>query len=165
MEYKFVKEGFDQNKFLNELSLEIKSLIVGLKHEGPLLTVYTNLPISELQNSILTGYVNSHDPSRSLTTEEQYAKDKDRFKKRYESIGEIMSTMAAGNIKRVRSGIWTTSQLISLTQDIELKQILDDVNTLSFEIAYSRIDGLTNELLTPEIKAEWKQLLYENFYL
>lgn len=165
MEYKFVKESFNEAIFLNDLSTEAKDLIIGLKYEGSLLTIYTEQPITEIQKSLISGFVDSHNPLRSLTSVEQFLKDKERFKKRYESIGEIMSTMAAGNMERVRTGVWTTSQLISLTQDDQLDDILNDIYSVSFEIAHTKIDLITNELITNEIKESWKALLYENFYL
>lgn len=113
--------------------------------------------------------VNNYDPDSQLTEEQQKQKQRQkdfmRFKQRAEIKSTLIAEMAAGNMERVRSGIWTTSQLISLTQDLELKQILNDLDSLSFEIAYSRIDGLTSPLLTTEIKNSWKKLLSDNFFL
>lgn len=113
--------------------------------------------------------IEEYNPNLQLTEEQRKQKQREqdfaRFKKRAYAKDSIIAEMAAGNMERVRSGIWTVSQLIVLTQDPELKQILDDVNTLSFEIAYSRVDGLTNPLLTTEIKNSWKVLLQSHFYL
>lgn len=165
MEYKFNKESFTQDLFLNELSSEIRALVTGLKYESGVLTVYTELPISELQKTTLSGFVESHDAERSLSSGEQKAKDKARFEKRASVKDEIIATMASENMERVRNGVWTTAELISLTQDTDLKNLLDDINTLSYEIAYSKIDGIQNQLLTEEIKGSWKSLLYSHFYL
>ena len=117
--------------------------------------------------SEIQALIDSYNPNNQLTEEQQKQKQREsdftRFKKRAEVKSTLIAEMAAGNMERVRSGVWTTSQLISLTQDLELKQILNDLDSLSFEIAYSRIDGLTNPLLTTEIKNSWKKLLSDNF--
>lgn len=120
------------------------------------------------QNEIVD-LVASYDPNTQYTEEQQKQKQRQkdfiRFKKRAEAKSSLIAEMAAGNMERVRNGVWTTSELISLTQDSELKQVLNDLDSLSFEIAYSRIDGLTNSLLTTEIKNSWKTLLSDNFFL
>lgn len=119
--------------------------------------------------SQIEALVDSYDPYAQYTEEQKKQKQRQadfmRYKQRAEAKSGMLAEMAAGNMERVRSGIWTVEQLIALTQDPELKQLLDDVNTLSFEIAYSRIDSLTNPILTVEIKNSWKALLVENFYL
>lgn len=125
----------------------------------------TTLPNQfEIQDLVL-----SYDPSLQFTEEQKKQKQRQfdfhRFKQRAAAKNELLAEMAAGNMERVRQGIWTVQELIGLTQDSELKQLLDDVNTLSFEIAYSRIDSLTNAILTKEIKNSWKKLLQEHFYL
>ena len=107
----------------------------------------------------------SKDQIFTLSNLDQKNKDKLRFQKRAEVKDEILSIMAAENMDRVRNGIWTVSELISLTADPELKDLLDDINTLSFEIAYSKIDPLTNVILTQPIKDGWKALLAAHFYL
>lgn len=113
--------------------------------------------------------VDNYDPYEQYTEEQLKQKQRKadfiRYKQRAQAKSDMLAEMAAGNMERVRSGIWTVAQLIALTQDPELKQLLDDVNTLSFEIAYSRVDTLTNPILTTEIKNSWKELLEEHFYL
>jgi len=113
--------------------------------------------------------INSYDPNFQLTEEQQKQRQREtdyiRFKKRAMAKDGMIAEMAAGNMERVRSGVWTTSQLISLTQDEQLKQILSDIGSLSFEIAYAKIGSLTNPLITTEIKNSWKKLLSDNFYL
>ena len=91
--------------------------------------------------------------------------DKIRFTKRAKVKDQIIAEMAAENMERVRTAVWTTADLISLTQDSELKDLLDDINSLSFEIAYSKIDALTNTLITTDIKDNWKLKLASHFYL
>lgn len=88
-----------------------------------------------------------------------------RFQKRADAKNQIIMEIAAENMERVRNAIWSVEQLISLTQDAELKSLLGDVETFSYEIAYNKVDGLTNPLLTQDIKDGWKAKLYSHFYL
>lgn len=90
--------------------------------------------------------------------------DYQKYRKRAAAINTMMAEMASENVTRVRSGIWTVNDLVSLTQDVQIKEILTDLMSLSFEIAYSKIDGVTNPLITSEIKAAWKLKLASNFY-
>jgi hypothetical protein len=94
----------------------------------------------------------------------QFNTDLDKYLKRAASQQVMIAKMAAGNISRHRSALWTDSDLILLTQDPELVAVMNDINALAFEIAYVRVDAITNALITSEIKAEWKALLYSNFY-
>jgi hypothetical protein len=112
--------------------------------------------------------VSEYDPNRALTTEEvqeaQRKSDIARFTKRAEAKNKILAEMAAENMTRVRTGVWTVEQLVALTLDPVLKNILDDINTLSFEIAYSKLATLDNPIATPEILAGWQEKLLENFF-
>jgi hypothetical protein len=65
---------------------------------------------------------------------------------------------------RVRAGVWTVPNLVALTQDPELKLILDDINTLSFELAVLKLMALTNPLITQKIKNDWVLKLQSHFY-
>lgn len=94
----------------------------------------------------------------------QFDADIARYSKRARAKDQILSEFAAENMARVRAGTWTVPQLISLTQDAGLNALLDNVNTLSFEIAASMVPGLTNALLTPAIKAGWVSKLQSHFY-
>lgn len=94
----------------------------------------------------------------------QFDADIVRYSKRARAKDQILSEFAAENMARVRAGTWTVPQLIGLTQDAGLKALLDNVNTLSFEIAASMVPGLTNSLLTTEIKAAWVAKLQAHFY-
>lgn len=113
--------------------------------------------------------INSYDPNFQLTAEQQKQHQREidyvRFKKRAMAKDGMIAEMAAGNMERLRSGVWTTTQLIELTQDTQLKDVLSDISSLSFEIAYSKISAITNPLITTEIKNSWKKLLSDNFYL
>ena len=106
---------------------------------------------------MFNGVPNTYTPTQSEL-------DKIKYSKRASVIPEIMSQMATENMDRVRAGTWTVSQLIGLTQDAQLKEILTDLYSLSFEIAYGKIDGIANSIVTTEIKNGWKAKLAANFY-
>lgn len=92
------------------------------------------------------------------------SRDYNKYIKRATARSKIIAEMASENMDRVRKGIWTVPQLIGLTQDPDLKNVLDDVNTLSFELAAMKIGTSTNPLLTPEIKSGWISKLASNFF-
>jgi hypothetical protein len=104
--------------------------------------------------------VNEPDP------EPQSQKEKDflKFKLRASVKDQIIAETAAENMARLRSGIWSQADLLTLTKDPELKELLDDLNTLSYEFAYSKIDGLLNPLITSDIKTDWKLKISAHFY-
>jgi hypothetical protein len=102
------------------------------------------------------GYSNT-----TLTAEE---KDKLKYLKRASVKDTIIAEMATENMSRVRSGKWTVPDLVSLTQDPMLKLILDDINTLSFELAVLKLQTINNPLITKEIKEEWIRKLQTHFY-
>lgn len=91
-------------------------------------------------------------------------KDEERYTKRALVKDSILAWMAAGNVDRMRNGIWSLADLTALTYDGELKLVLDDVNTLSFELALAKIDSVTNPLITSDIKATWKGKLIQNLF-
>lgn len=91
-------------------------------------------------------------------------KDAIKYAKRAAVKDQIMVEMATENMERVRSGVWTTAQLISLTQDPELKLVQDDIGTLSFELALMKLQTASNPLLTPEIRGAWMIKLMRHFY-
>lgn len=87
-----------------------------------------------------------------------------KYTKRAAVKDQIMAEMASENMERVRSGVWSVADLIGLTQDVELKLVLDDINTLSFELAQSKLNSATNPLLTPTIKTGWILKLQAHLY-
>lgn len=96
----------------------------------------------------------------------QLERDFIKYMKRAAVKNTILSEMAAENMQRVRTGIWTVPQLIALTQDDELKHVLDDVNTLSFELAIGKIAAIASDaVLTTEIKNQWIAKLQNNLFL
>lgn len=100
----------------------------------------------------------------NYTEPSQAEKDDIKYSKRAEARNKIIVEMATENMERIRNGTWTVSQLIELTQDVQLKEILLDLNSLSYEIAYGKIDGISNPIVTTEIKNAWKAKLYAHFY-
>lgn len=162
---KYQKEEFNLVTFLDGLDVNLKAKTVGFNHGEGWLTIHLNSELDSQEEIALQTYVTDHDVNAPLSAKLQKEKDFNRFKLRAESKDGILATMASENMARVRSGEWSVAQLMGLTQDSELKAILDDINTLSFEIAYSRIDGLTNPTLSNDVKNSWKQMLYEHFYL
>jgi hypothetical protein len=94
----------------------------------------------------------------------QGEKDLAKYLKRARVKDQIIAEMASENIGRIRSGVWTVAQLTSLTQDQELKLVLDDVSTLSYELSVQKVMATTNALITPEIKAGWVAKLMSHFY-
>ena len=89
--------------------------------------------------------------------------DKEKYLKRSRAINNMIAEMASENVSRVRSGLWTVNDLVGLTQDAQIKEILSDLMSLSFEIAYGKVDGVTNALITSDIKTLWKAKLAANF--
>ena len=81
--------------------------------------------------------------------------DTDKYLRRATSKNLLTAEMAAMNIGRLKSGTWTTAQLVNLMQDPEIKSLVDHMETLSFELAIGVIQSLANPLITPEIKATW----------
>lgn len=94
----------------------------------------------------------------------QAEKDKIKYLKRANALNNIISDMAVDNVARVRAGTWTVDQLIGLTQDTMVKQIVSDLVSLSFEIAYSKVDSITLDYVTTDIKNAFKAKLAANFF-
>lgn len=99
--------------------------------------------------------------SRSLLI----AKDKKTMSERARVRDEIVGQIGAANKQRIRDGIWTTPELIGLTQDPEFKLALDHIMSLSFELAQSTVMSMSNPLITNEIKIEIVGILQENLFL
>lgn len=92
-------------------------------------------------------------------------KDRVTMKKRAEVKNDILGNLAAENKGRIRTGEWTVEDLTSLTQDEQIKAVLDDINSLSFELAQEKIIAITNPLITQEIKNQWIGILQGNLFL
>lgn len=81
--------------------------------------------------------------------------DIDKYKKRADAKPLLMAKMAAMNIGRLKSGTWTTAQLVSLMADPEIKSLVSHMETLSFELAIGVVNNLANSLITPAIRSVW----------
>lgn len=91
--------------------------------------------------------------------------DELRYKKRAEVKDQLVAWMAADNMSRARSGIWTVADLTSLMADPALTAANAYMQTLSYELAAQAIAQSSNPLLTPAIKGAWVAKLQEHFYL
>ena len=95
----------------------------------------------------------------------QFEKDQSRYTKRAAVKDELLAYMAADNMSRVRSGVWTVADLTSLLDDPAVVAANSLMGTLSFELAAQQISAATTSLLTPDIKAEWVSRLEAHYYL
>jgi hypothetical protein len=88
----------------------------------------------------------------------------EKFLKRSSVKDKIMSEMATENITRVYSGEWAETDLISLSSDTALNEILANISALAYEIAYYKVSQINNPLITTEIKNGWMAKLASHFY-
>ena len=95
----------------------------------------------------------------------QAEKDFERYSKRAIAKNEIITEIATENMQRIRTGVWTISDIISLVQDEDIKEVLSNLHSLSFELAATKLASVANPLITSEIKAIWIQKLQTHFYL
>jgi hypothetical protein len=95
----------------------------------------------------------------------QKEKDLERYTKRSIAKNIIIAEIATENMGRIRSGEWTTADIVGLTQDESLRLVMSDVHSLSFELAAIKLMAITNPLITDAIKAVWLAKLQAHFYL
>lgn len=95
----------------------------------------------------------------------QFELDQRRYQKRAEVQSQLIAWMAADNMSRVRSGVWTVADLTSLMSDPAVTAASDYMGKLSYELAAQAIQAATTPLLTPAIKSTWISKLTEHFYL
>lgn len=98
-------------------------------------------------------------------TPTQFELDQRRYQKRAAVQSELIAWMAADNMSRVRSGVWTVADLTSLMSDPAVTAASDYMGKLSYELAAQAIQAATTPLLTPAIKASWISKLQAHFYL
>ena len=108
---------------------------------------------------------NTPEPADVPPAPSQRDLDTARYTKRAAAKDSLIAFMAADNMSRVRSGVWTVADLVALMDDPEVVGLLNSVNTLSFELAIARIQSLPTPLITAEIKAAWIAELQNNLYL
>ena len=85
--------------------------------------------------------------------------DTEKYLRRANAKPLLMAKMAAMNVGRLKNGTWTTAQLMSLMDDPGIKSLISHMETLSFELAISVINNLTNPIITPAIKSTWVEEL------
>ena len=95
----------------------------------------------------------------------QFDIDQARYQKRAAVKDELIAFMAADNMCRVRSGVWTVAELTGLMKDPDVSAATSYMGTLSYELAAQAIANAQTLLLTPEIKAAWVSKLQQHFYL
>ena len=95
----------------------------------------------------------------------QFELDQRRYQKRAAVQSELIAWMAADNMSRVRSGVWTVADLTSLMADPAVTAASDYMGKLSYELAAQAIQAATTPLLTPAIKSAWISKLQDHFYL
>ena len=95
----------------------------------------------------------------------QFERDQARYIKRAAVKDSLLAYMAADNMSRVRSGVWTVAALTSLLADPSVAAANQFMGTLSFELAAQAIAQVATPLLTPAIRTDWINRLQEHFYL
>jgi hypothetical protein len=113
-----------------------------------------------------------------VVTEEEYQiiyssfepailKEKDRIamEKRAQVKDALVGVIASENKERLRTGVWTYSDLISFLNSEESKKVMNEINGLSFELAQGSIMGIVNPIITMDIKLQWVQRLKDNLFL
>ena len=87
------------------------------------------------------------------------------MRKRSEVKDSLLEYVAASNKARMVNGVWTSADIISLSEDTELLKIVGDIQSLSFEIAIMKIQAATNPLITDDIKEDWIIKVQENLFM
>lgn len=93
----------------------------------------------------------------------KFDRDQARYQRRAAVKDEMIAWMAADNMSRVRSGVWSVADLQALL--VDLGAVNGMMQTLSYEQAAQAIATAGNPLMTAEIKAAWVAKLTEHFYL
>lgn len=158
--YKYSFEKTINSDKLNQELTDALIPAINIETVGEALNIYYAEELNEDSQVLLTTIVENHTTEIILSQEQL---DLNKYKKRSIALSDMLSQMAAENVGRVRSGAWSLEQLMGLTQDPQIKEILTDLFSLSFEIAYSKIDALTNTAITSDIKTQWKTKLAQNF--
>lgn len=121
-----------------------------------------DLPIYQ---STLDEVAATYVPPDPIPEPTQFEKDQARYQKRAAVRDSLIAYMAADNMSRVRSGVWTVADLTNLLSDPSVSAANQYMSTLSYELAAVAIQNATTPILTPEIKSDWVARLTEHFYL
>lgn len=113
-----------------------------------------------------------------VVTEEEYAliystyepiilKEKDRIamEKRAQIKDGLIGEIASENKERLRTGVWSYTDLVTFLNSEESKKVMNEINGLSFELAQGSIMAIVNPIITMEIKLQWVQRLKDNLFL
>jgi len=94
-------------------------------------------------------------------------KEKDRIamEKRAQIKDALIGEIASENKERLRTGVWTYTDLINFLDSEESKKVMNEINGLSFELAQSSIMAITNPIITMDIKLQWVDRLKNNLFL
>jgi hypothetical protein len=104
-------------------------------------------------------------PAPDLSAPTQRELDQRRYQRRASVRDSLISWMAADNMDRVRTGVWSVSDLVGLMSDPAVQAAQAYMSMLSFELAAQAISAATSPLLTPAIKAAWTEQLTAHYYL
>lgn len=122
----------------------------------------------EVPDDVEPGWIvdgDGYSPAPEPPAPSQFEKDQSRYQKRAAVKDDLMAYMAADNMSRVRSGVWSVADLTALLDDPAVVAANALMGTLSFELAAAQIQAATTPLLTPEIKADWTSRLEAHYYL
>ena len=113
-----------------------------------------------------------------VVTEEEYAliystyepiilKEKDRIamEKRAQIKEGLIGEIASENKERLRTGVWSYTDLVTFLNSEESKKVMNEINGLSFELAQGSIMAIVNPIITMDIKLQWVQRLKDNLFL
>lgn len=113
-----------------------------------------------------------------VVTEEEYAliystyepiilKEKDRIamEKRAQIKDGLIGEIASENKERLRTGVWSYTDLVTFLNSEESKKVMNEINGLSFELAQGSIMAIVNPIITMDIKLQWVQRLKDNLFL
>jgi len=94
-------------------------------------------------------------------------KEKDRIamEKRAQIKDALIGEIASENKERLRTGVWSYTDLVTFLNSEESKKVMNEINGLSFELAQGSIMAITNPIITIDIKLQWVQRLKENLFL
>ena len=94
-------------------------------------------------------------------------KEKDRIamEKRAQIKEALIGELASENKERLRTGVWSYTDLVTFLNSEESKKVMNEINGLSFELAQGSIMAIVNPIITMDIKLQWVQRLKDNLFL
>ena len=92
-------------------------------------------------------------------------KDRVTMLNRAAVLNDLLAQMGAENKERLRTGEWTTQDLIDFLNSDECMKVQKDLQNLSFELAQGSVMAITNPKVSMDMKLKWVGLLNEHLYL